>query len=258
MNKGVMIYIHYVQNKECRRVTMMKYKSQISVALVCCILGFMLAYQFKLLNNQAKNSKVVGTNSDITVEIEQYKKQKEEMQKNIDDLQGKIKNFEDAAANRSSESKAILAELETTRLLTGTKDVQGQGVVLYLSPNKNILGNDLTMDRITDKHLVYIVNELIAAGAEAVSINNIRITPRTGIRNSGNNIRINEENVSPLERITIKAIGDKELLAGTLAFPGVLSEFDSVSKYTYEKLDNITINKYNKSFKFEFAKPVKQ
>jgi uncharacterized protein YlxW (UPF0749 family) len=249
---------HYVQNKECGRVRMKRYKSQISVALVCCILGFMLAYQFKLLNSQAKISKVGGTNSDITLEIEQYKKQKEEMQKNIDDLQGKIKNFEDAAANRSDESKAILAELETTRLLTGTKDVQGQGVVLYLTPNKNILGNDLTIDRITDKHLVYIVNELVAGGAEAVSINNIRITPRTGIRTSGNNIRINEENVSPLDRITIKAIGDKELLAGTLGFPGVLSEFDLVSKYTYEKSDNITINKYNKGFKFEFAKPIKQ
>jgi uncharacterized protein YlxW (UPF0749 family) len=237
---------------------MRKYYSQVSVALVCCILGFMLAYQFRLLNGQAKNTKVTGSNNDITIEIEQYKKQKEEMQKSLDDLQTKLKSYEEAAANRSDESKAILAELENTRLLTGTKDVQGQGVVLYLTPNKSILGSDLTADRITDKHLVYIVNELIAGGAEAVSINNIRITPRTGIRNSGNNIRINEENVSPLERITIKAIGDKDILYQVLAFPGVLSEFNAVSKYTYEKSDNITINKYNKTFKFEFAKPVKQ
>jgi uncharacterized protein YlxW (UPF0749 family) len=218
----------------------------------------MLAYQFKILNKQAKITKVAETNSDITVEIEQYKKQKEEMQKNIDDLQSKLKAYEDAAANRSDETKAILEELENTRLLTGTKDVQGQGVVLYLTPNKNILGNDLTGGRITDQHLVYIVNELVAGGAEAISINNIRITPRTGIRISGNNIRINEENISPYERITIKAIGDKELLGGTLSFPGVLSEFNSVSKYTWEKSDNIIINKYNQAFKFEFAKPIKQ
>ncbi len=237
---------------------MKKYFSQVSVALVCCILGFMLAYQFRLLNSQAKVAKVAGTNSDITIEIEQYKKQKEDMQKNIDDLQAKLKNYEEAAANKSDESKEILAELENTRMLTGTKDVQGPGIVLYLSPNKSILGNDLSTERITDKHLVYIVNELIGAGAEAVSINNLRITPRTGIRNSGNDIRINEDKISPLERITIKAIGDKDLLYGAITFPGVLSEFNAVSKYTYEKSDNITINKYNKSFKFEFAKPVKK
>lgn len=237
---------------------MKRYRSQVYVALVCCILGFMLAYQFRLLSRQAKISKVTGTNSDITVEIEQYKKQKEEMQKSIDDLQAKLKGYEEAAANRSDESKAILAELENTRMLTGSRDVQGQGVILYLTPNKSMLGNDLTGERITDKHLVYIVNELVAAGAEAISINNLRVTPRTGIRNSGNDIRINEEKVSPLERITIKAIGDKDLLASALAFPGVLSEFDSVSKYTVEKSDNIVINKYNKSFNFEFAKPVKQ
>ncbi|MCM0650411.1 DUF881 domain-containing protein [Clostridium swellfunianum] len=237
---------------------MKKYTSQISVALVCCILGFMLAYQFKILNNQAKVFKAPETNSDITIEIEQYKKQKEQMQKNIDDLQGKLKSYEEAAANKNDESKALLEELETTRLLTGTKDVQGPGVVVYLTPNKSILGSDLQAERITDKHLVYIVNDLIAGGAEAVSINDIRITPRTGIVVSGSDIRINGEKVSPMDRITIKAIGDKDVLYSVFTFPGALNEFKTVSKITYEKSDNITIKKYNKSFKFEYAKPVKQ
>jgi uncharacterized protein YlxW (UPF0749 family) len=241
-----------------RRVTMRKYVSQISVALVCCILGFMLAYQFRLLNRQAKISKVAETNSDITVEIEQYKKQKEEMQKSVDALQTKLKEYEEAAANRSDESKAILSELETTRLLTGSKDVTGQGVVLYITPNKNILGNDLTGERITKQHLAYIINELVAAGAEAISINDLRVTPRTGVTDSGNYILVNEERVSPLERITIKAIGNKEILASTLGFPGVLTDFQLISTVKYEKSDNITIKKYSKSFKFEFAKPVKQ
>lgn len=237
---------------------MKKYSSQISVALVCCILGFMLTYQFKILNKHAKVTKVTETNSEITVEIEQYKKQKEEMQKNINELQEKIKNYEQAAANRSDENKNILAELENTRLLTGTRDVQGPGVLLYLTPNKNVLGNEVMGDRLTDKHLVYIVNELVAAGAEAVSINNIRITPRTGIRNAGNYILINEERVSPLDRIIIKAIGDKKLLYSTLSFPGVLTDFKPVSVVQYEEADNITIPKYPKSFKFQYAKPVKQ
>jgi len=239
---------------------MKKYSAQISVALVCCILGFMIAYQFRILNKQSNIQNTTLSSTDLTVEIEQLRKQKDELQKNINDLQSKIKVYEDSAANRTEESQTLLKDLENSRMLTGVTDVQGQGVILYLSPNTTGLGNDLTSDRITDKHLVYVVNELLAAGAEAISINDIRLTPRTGIRNAGNYILVNEERVSPLNRITIKAIGDKNLLISALAFPGVLSDFNSVATYKYEKSDNIIIskNKYNKSMKFDFAKSFKQ
>ncbi|MCM8711009.1 DUF881 domain-containing protein [Clostridium sp. SYSU_GA19001] len=236
---------------------MTKYKSQITVALVCCILGFMLAYQFKILNKRTNSPNLKAATTDITVEIEQYKKEKEELQKSINDLQAKLKKYEDAAASRSDETKNIVEELEKTRLLTGTKDVEGPGIILYLNPKTKILGNDIPGEHITDKHLIYIVNELISAGAEAISINDARITPRTGIRTSGNNILINEERISPFERITIKAIGNKELLYKTLDFPGVFTDFLHISTPEYERYDKIEIKRYNKSFKFEYAKPIK-
>lgn len=240
---------------------MKKLRSQITVALVCCILGFMLAYQFRILNKRSTIQNIGQNSTDLTVEIAQYKKQKEELQKNVNDLQAKIKVYEDSAANKNDETKTLLADLENSRMLAGMNDVQGQGVILYLTPNTTANGGiDLTSDRIIDKHLVYVVNELIAAGAEAISINDIRLTPRTGIRNAGNYILVNEERISPLDPITIKAIGDKNLLYGALAFPGVMSEINSVASYKYDKSDSIIIskNKYNKSLKFDFAKPVKQ
>jgi uncharacterized protein YlxW (UPF0749 family) len=238
---------------------MSKYKSQLIVSLVCCILGFMLAYQFRILNKNAGVSKVKETNTDITVELEQYKNQKAELQKNIDELQKKVSSYEEAAASKSSETKNLLEEVKNTRLLMGAETVQGTGITIYLNPKTKMLQNDVTNDQITDKHLVYLVNELISAGAEAISINDIRITPRTGIRTSGANIRINEENVSPQQRITIKAIGNKNLLNSAMSFPGVFNDFKAISDYKYETSDNITINKYNygKSLKFDYAKPVK-
>lgn len=237
---------------------MKKYVSQISVAMVCCILGFMLAYQFRILNKQSNSTKVAEATTDITMEIEQYKKQKEEMQKSINDLQDKLKGYEQAAASKSDETKNMLEELENTRLLTGTKDVKGPGIILYLTPQTKILGNDVPGEFITDKHLVYLVNELMAAGAEAVSINDSRITPRTGIRMSGNNILMNDnDKISPFERITIKAIGNKDILYSALDFHGVFMDFEGISDYQYDKYDDIVIKKYNKTFQFEYAKPVK-
>lgn len=240
---------------------MKKLKSQIAVAVVCCILGFMLAYQFRLLNKQQQkiNKGVPQTaTTDITVEIEQYKKQKEELQKNVDELQGKLKEYEQAAASRDTDTKNIVDELQNLRLLIGAEAVQGPGIVLYLDPVTNLLGNDTGYFQVTDKHLIFIVNELISAGAEAIAINDIRLTPRTGITTSGAYILINNDRVAPLERITIKAIGDKKLLEGAIKFPGVMSEFQNISNWTLELTDNIKINKYNSSTGFQYAKPVKK
>lgn len=236
---------------------MRKWGSQFSVALVCAILGFMLAYQFRILIRQEKINVNPYNTADITAEIEQYKKEKEKLNKKVNELEVKVKNYEEAAAGRDDTTKNLLKELEDTRILTETTDVQGEGVIIYLTPNSGIFGGGAEA-RITDRHLVYLINELKYAGAEAISINDIRITGRTGIRISGNNISINgEDRVSPSKRIVIKAIGYKKNLEATLDFPETLSDFKGICEVKYEPSDNIKIERYNKPYKFEYAKPVK-
>lgn len=236
---------------------MRKWSSQISLALVCAILGFMLAYQFRVIFKQEKVNVTPYNSADITAEIEQYKKEKDILNKKVDELSGKIKEYEELAASRDDASKNLLNELEETRIFMGNSDVKGQGLVIYLIPNSGIFGtNDM---RITDRQLVYLVNELRFAGAEAISINDIRITARTGIRISGNRISINGENrISPSKRIVIKAIGDKKNLEAAITFPEVLSNFKGICDVKYEVLDDIKIDKYNKTYKFEYAKPIKE
>lgn len=236
---------------------MRKVRSQISVAVVCGILGFMLAYQFKILMKQDKTFNFTNKNStDVTVEIEQYKKQKQELEQKVNELQNQIKNYESAAAGKSDTTKNLLKELDDSRTLMGSTDVSGPGITIYLTPDTKLFGN--TEDRITDKHLVYIVNELRFAGAEAISINDIRIVSKTGIRTAGNYILINDEKISPSTRIVIKAIGDKKLLYDSMSFPEVFSDFKTICDVKFEKADDISIKKYNKTYKFEYAKPVKE
>lgn len=234
-----------------------KYKSQITVAIVCCILGFMLTYQFKMLS---KREKIVGTNkntTEVTAEIEQYKKQKETLDKSVNDLQAKVKKYEDAAANKDETTKNILDELENTRMLIGSTDVQGPGIIVYITPITKLTGAEID-ERITDRHLVYVVNELRFAGAEAISINDYRVTAMTGIRNSGNLIKMNANDmISPSKRITVKAVGNKTLLYTSLSFPEVFNDFKRISEIKIEKSDSIKIGKYNQTLKTEFAKPVK-
>lgn len=232
-------------------------RSQASVAIVCGILGFMVATQFRAF---MKQDKLINTNpkndTDITVEIEQLKKEKAELQKKVNDQDSKLKSYEASAASKSDSTKTILKELEETRILTGSTDVQGPGVVVYITPNSNLFGT-AGGDRISAQYLVFLVNELRFAGAEAISINDIRLTGRSGIRDAGNYILINDgERVSPLKRITIKAIGDKALLNGTLDFQETTANFKGIAEVKYEKQDSIRINKFSKAISSQYAKPV--
>lgn len=241
---------------------MKKHSSQIAVAIVCCILGFILTYQFKTLVKQEKEFKISSTtnkdSADITAEIEQYKKTKDEMEKKLNELQTQVSKYEADIAKGDSTSKSMVDELEKNRILLGTTDVQGGGITIYLNPETKAIGSTKTPDPIMDRDLVYIVNELTFAGAEAISINDLRITSRTGIRtsNGGNFIIINDERVSPQKRITIKAIGDKNLLYSGLTLPGVLSDFSTKCEVKIEKNDSLKIPKYNRTYKVEYAKPV--
>ena len=145
-------------------------------------------------------------------------------------------------------------------MLLGSADVQGTGIILYLTPKKNVFSSNVVAQYLTDNELVYIVNELFFAGAEAISINDKRITMQTGIKSSNGNsfILINDEKVSPKERITIKAIGDKAKLIGALDFPGAL-DFNQLVYYEIKRdeSDSIKMAKFDKMFKYEYIKPIK-
>ncbi|MDP4088072.1 MAG: DUF881 domain-containing protein [Bacillota bacterium] len=239
---------------------MKKHFSQLTVAAVCAFLGFMLTYQFQLLNKEDKNLVAGKDNTEITAEIEQLNKAKDELQKKNNELADQIKKYEDAATNTNDISKELKNQLDNSRMLLGLTDVQGSGVIIYITPKNNIFSPTGSSQVLTEAELAYLVNELNFGGAEAVSINDNRITNQTGMRisNGDNVILINEERVSPQERITIKAIGDKVNLTSTLDFRGTLST-GRLAFYdiTYETSDSIKIPKFNKVYKSDYLQPSK-
>lgn len=239
---------------------MKKYTSQITVAFVCAILGFLLAYQFRILNDNNKNLNKNAYNSqDLVSEIEQLKKEKTEYEKKNEEVMKQIKQYEDAATSNGDVTKGLKEQLDDTRLLIGSVDVVGEGITLTLTPKSNIFSTNLTAQYLRDEELIYIVNELSYSGAEAIAINDKRVTLQTGIKSSSGNsqILINDERISPRDKIVIKAIGNKENLIQGLNFPGAL-DFQSLQYYDkkIEDSSKLEIPKFGKSYKFEYMKPV--
>jgi uncharacterized protein YlxW (UPF0749 family) len=68
---------------------------------------------------------------------------------------------------------------------------------------------------VLDLDLQELVNGLWAAGAEAVSINDLRLTARTAIRSAGEAILVDYRPLSP--PYVVRAIGDPRALEPTFA-----------------------------------------
>ena len=104
--------------------------------------------------------------------------------------------------------------------------------------------------------MLVIVNALKIAGAEAISINDQRIVPTTGIICGGNIIDINQEKVGA--PFVIKAIGLPEQLAALSRPGGYLETLKGYSiGVELKKSNNITIPKYSGTLTYNYAKTSK-
>jgi uncharacterized protein YlxW (UPF0749 family) len=238
---------------------MKKTASQITVAVVCAILGFLLAYQFKVLSKEDANLENAN-NADIISEIEGLEKEKEELVKSNSELTENLKKIEDNATKEGDVGKEIKSQLDNTRIQLGLVDVKGEGLIITITPKNNIFSsNSSTSTNLGSDELIHLVNLLLFSRAEAVSINGFRVTPQTGIMVSGDYIWIGSAGkVTATEPIEIKAIGDKNSLNVGVTFPSSNLTYGGLVNYIIDvkMTDDIIIEKTTQSLKSEFVKPV--
>lgn len=237
---------------------MKKISSQIVIALVCAMLGFLLSYQFKILNKKDKELIENYDNSDIMAEIDSLKKEKEELQKKNEAISQDLKKIEEAAVSKGDITNQMKKELDKTRMILGLEEVKGPGMILYVTPKSPLLTANTTQ-YISEREIIHILNVLTFSGAEAISINGYRITPQTGIKNASNFIWIgNNERISPKDNIIIKAIGDPNNLIKGITFTGEMDYgvLSSYYDYKYEKKDEIRISKTTQNLVSSYMKKV--
>lgn len=232
-----------------------RFSGQLTVAFVCMILGLMLATQFKNVQKVGGNVSMQRT-QELTGEVQRLKEENEKMKSQIQDYDQKIWEYENAAKGEGKLSQAIYDELDRMRMLAGVVDLEGPGVIVTVNtfltnPQGQLISN------VNYEDLLKLVNELNAAGAEAIAINDERLIATTEIRNAGDYIVINTNRHSvPFE---IKAIGNPDTLEAALKLlGGVADELSQVLDIKIRREDKIHIPKYEGTIEFNYAKPVEE
>ncbi len=226
---------------------------QISVSLVCAVLGALLAIQIR---TQSAIHNIVPTRrvEEMAMMLKDLEDEKKALIKENADLKDKL---EDAARGRNL-FKSISEEIRNIKVKAGFAAVKGPGIVIRLDDSavKPEPGEDPNLFLIHEEDLLKISNELFAAGAEAVSINDQRMIATTGIDCAGTTILVNNKKLVP--PYVIKAIGDEKILESSLLMRGkILETLKSWSiRVRVTKSAEVLVPPYRGTVAGKFAAPV--
>ncbi|RYG66927.1 DUF881 domain-containing protein, partial [bacterium] len=116
--------------------------------------------------------------------------------------------------------KTLNESLQESKVFGGLTPLEGPGVIVTISDNpKAVLSADGTSNSIVhDGDVLRLVNELLASGAEGISVNNIRHASGTSYRCVGPTILVDGARIA--SPVVIRAVGDSDALLGGLKLPG--------------------------------------
>ena len=140
--------------------------------------------------------------------------------------------------------------------------MQGPGVVVTLTDSKKRLPQNMSLGMtppniIHDTDINQVVNELKAAGAEAIAVNDQRLVATSSVRTAGPTLLINFVPTAP--PFVIQAIGDPKTLAAAMNLPGgmgsQLKAYDP-AMFSVREAGTLTLPAYSGRNEPRYAKPL--
>lgn len=221
---------------------MKKHHYSIGLTAICVLLGVMIGVQFNTVKQQSLSTEQQRL-SEITLALNQARSERDALQEKNDALEATIKEYQDGMR--------VGQEVEQLRLFAGLTAVSGSGLHVTMNDSSTNKGGDMNAYLVHAEDLLSVVNELYAAGAEAVSINGQRMVANSAITCAGSIVMVNGVRVAaPFE---ILAAGDPEVMQSALKFPGGV--VDSLAPWgieiTIRKDADVTVPAYTQSALFQ-------
>ena len=237
-----------------------KYIMIVTLSIVCFLLTMIIFMQFKVAKQTQEINLDTMQEAELRQQLASWKTKYEETKKKTEEIQNTLETYKEESSSDSKTQEALEKELATLEQALGKTDVEGEGIIISLREKQaNELSEDETITPISANDLIYIVNSLKDAGAEAISINGERIINTTDIVDIGEyvNIKINS-NYIRTNIYEIKAIGNSSYLEGSIFGKGGYAEQLEISgiKATVQKSNKVRIDKYTGQIEKKYIEEV--
>ena len=153
-------------------------KKIISIILGIMCLALTLGIVVQIRTIKSTNS-TIGQNQeadDLRDEILRYKERYDNKFKELETAEKELEQEREKATQNDTELKEAQQKITEGNKITGMTEVTGPGVIITLSDGKGVATSTLNPSQLIvhDLDVLSVVNELINAGAEAISINDQR------------------------------------------------------------------------------------
>lgn len=224
-----------------------------SLAIASLLLGFLIAHQVKAMREGAEPMPIHQRANWLAQRLVEAQEEIKALQKEVDSLRSHLAEYERRASEGKSVLDAMRKNLIKAMLLAGLTPVKGPGIIVELNDSKS---PTMPGAYVHDLDLREVVNELKAAGAEAIAINGERLIVTSEIRCSEAFIMVNGRRVAP--PYIIYAVGDPDNMIKALTIPqGVIDRLKVIGlQVKVVPRREIIIPPMRTPPKFRFARPV--
>ena len=182
-------------------------RSQVLIGVTLAVLGFALVVQLRTAQQTPRFAS--ARQEDLVRILEDLTARSERLRGEIDELQ----RTHDRLTSGAGQDAAALAETrrrrDVLRILAGTVPATGPGIELTIEDPEHSVTADVLLD---------VLQELRDAGAEALQVNDVRLTAPSWFSDSPTGILADAK---PLRApYVFKAIGDPHTLADAMEIPG--------------------------------------
>lgn len=222
-------------------------QGQVAIAMVCVVLGVMLVVQFRTTQD-IRSTVPFQRIEDLSQRLAQTEKERDALLNQVNDLR------------QTSTAEAASKESELVKMGAGVVPLQGPGITVTIDDSKRPSkpGENPNLYLIHDDDILKVINELWAAGAEAMSINEQRLIATSEIRCAGPTLSVNNTRYSP--PYEIRVIGEAQTLENALKMRGGVIEtlqFWGI-QVGIKQHETVKVPAYKGTFRFEYAKPLKE
>lgn len=186
---------------------------QIYLALTFVLLGILISTQIQT-QNRLDSDLASQSTSNLSIMIKNLTDRRLQLTEELAEAEYNLEIYQEEYLDDSLLLEKLDSDIARLQLINGTIPAKGPGIVVQVTGN--LLASDLSI----------LVNEFWAAGAEAVAVNDVRITPYTGFNYIGTSTSTyltcgNEVLTTP---IILSVIGNGNTLERSLTMPGGIAD----------------------------------
>lgn len=218
--------------------------------VLCLLLGIAIVTQVR--QNESGDSLETARPADLLVLLDSLRQREATLNAEVSELQNTLNSLQASGNNDQAAIQAAQARLAALSILAGAVGATGPGVTVAIDDPGPGVSPEVMLD---------LINELRAAGAEAIEINDahqsLRVGVDTWVVGAPGSLTIDSKTLSP--PYSILAIGDPPTLAAAMNIPGGAE--DSIkrvgARMSVRQADRVDITTLRQPKPHQYAQPVK-